>query len=276
MNPTVLVAGDAMLDQYWRGDIERISPEAPVPVVAVREYEQRKGAAANVAANLRAMGCEVREAYSPSFDYAPIEKIRVVARGQHIARVDIDRPQEAIDPADVAALVDGCDVVVFSDYGKGALVRLPECIAACRGRGARILVDPKGGDLSRYAGADLVKPNLSEMRALVGQWRDDFDLNNRLQGVMDALHVTYFLLTRGADGMSLFAHGAPPLHVTAHQREVFDVCGAGDTAIAACAAALARGFPIVRAVEVANRAAGLAVTRFGTAVVTAAEAFECA
>lgn len=268
----VLVAGDAMLDRYWFGDVSRISPEAPVPVVAVAREEEREGGAANVARNIEAMGPLVNKLYSASYAVDPVIKLRVIGRNQQMVRIDFDRPQAPIDPRAVAEQAAGCGIAVLSDYRKGALAGVREIIAACKAAGAVVLVDPKGHRCDAYRGADVIKPNLAEMHELVGSWDSEAELEDKAEGLRAAAGIGAVLLTRGPDGMTLF--DGTRTHIPAQAREVYDVSGAGDTAIAALAAALARGMDLHAAAWRANRAAGIAVGRFGTTVVEGHEVFK--
>lgn len=265
----VLVVGDAILDKYWFGDITRISPEAPVPVVAVTEQTESAGGAANVARNIEAMGVEVRTIYSESFASDPVVKLRVISRNQQTIRIDFDRPQKPIVPEAVERGAEGCEIVVLSDYGKGALEHAPAIIWRCKRAGKRVFVDPKSRDYGRYAGADVLKPNLGELQEMLGGWASEEELEHKVKRMQREAKIQAILLTRGAGGMTLFNGSVTQLGCNA--RQVFDVTGAGDTAIAAFAAAVARGKNFADAAYLANRAAGLAVGRFGTAVIPWAE-----
>lgn len=264
----ILVCGDAMVDRYWFGEVERISPEAPVPVVRMMRQEERPGAAANVARNCEAMGAQVDRLFSPSRER--VVKIRLIAKQQQVARIDFDEPQEPVSEALFKALLPKADVVVLSDYGKGALTEAESLIALAKGEGKTVLVDPKGVDYSRYRYADVVKPNLHEMRDLVGGWTSEESLEQKIADVRSDYNIWSVLLTRASAGMTLYAKGHVK-HIASQAREVFDVSGAGDTAIAALAVGMAKGLSLERAAHFANRAAGIAVGRFGTAVVTADE-----
>lgn len=295
----VLVIGDSMLDRYWEGSVERISPEAPVPVLRFGCEWQRAGGAANVALNLAALQGHVTLATLLGQDEAAAQlsglverggvrlravqcaqvpttqKIRTVCRRQQLLRIDI----EDAAPPDAAralctrakALLPTHPWVVFSDYGKGALGHCAELLSEARAHGCRTLVDPQGHDVERYQGAWLLKPNEAEARALAGPWADEQGFVHTMGALRARLRLRHLLVTRGERGMALFSEGRPPLHIATEAREVFDVSGAGDTALAALAAALAAGQPLDEAVRQANRAAGLAVGKFGTAVVSASE-----
>ncbi len=297
----ILVAGDVMLDRYWFGDVSRISPEAPVPVVRVERCEERLGGAANVARNLAALsaqptllgvvgmdeggnrllemvdrqrigGCLYRD---PAV--STVVKLRVIGRQQQLLRIDFERPpSEAILRDKLTrfhALLPQCDVAILSDYAKGALVNAPEMIAAARRAGKPLLVDPKGDDFSRYRGASVLTPNKAELRQIVGAWRNEDDLAARVRQLCADLEVEALLLTRSEEGMSLYRR-EEVMHFATQAREVYDVSGAGDTVIAALAAALGAGMSLPEAVTLANRAAGIVVGKLGTSVVTAEELFE--
>jgi len=296
----VVVAGDLMLDRYWFGDVSRISPEAPVPVVRVTHSEERLGGAANVAYNMAVLGARATlvgvlgddepaeriavlaadcgiDLHAARDPQVPTTiKLRVIGRNQQLLRVDfeqapgepmLERTREA-----VRAALPSCGVLVLSDYGKGALARIDALIALARGANRIVIVDPKGDDYTRYAGATILTPNRAELREVVGSWRDEADLRARAQALRESLDVNHLLLTRSEEGMTLFsADGA--LDVAAQAREVYDVSGAGDTVVAVLASMVAAGRPIDEAVRLANRAAGIVVGKLGTAAATPQELF---
>ncbi|MEZ5649386.1 MAG: D-glycero-beta-D-manno-heptose-7-phosphate kinase [Burkholderiaceae bacterium] len=297
----VLIVGDVMLDRYWFGDVERISPEAPVPVVRVQRTEMRLGGAANVALNVRSLGAGARLMGVVGRDEAGGEirqmldrhqidarltedpespttvKLRVIGRQQQLLRIDFEQPPAHATLAgklDAVRQALGDDsVLVLSDYGKGALLEVSEMIAAARDHRRTVIVDPKGDDYARYRGATVITPNRAELREVVGRWRDEDDLTRRAQALRAELDIDHLLLTRSEEGMSLY--GADGVwSVAAAAREVFDVSGAGDTVVAVMAAALAAGAPIREAVTLANRAGGIVVGKLGTATVSAEELFE--
>jgi D-beta-D-heptose 7-phosphate kinase / D-beta-D-heptose 1-phosphate adenosyltransferase len=264
----VLVVGDVMQDEYWTGSTERISPEAPVPVVLVQHTETRPGGAANVAANARALGADV----NLLGDFGPqIRKLRVMSRHQQLIRLDFEQPlvfdRKALLEAYRAALP-YADVVILSDYGKGTLVDVAEMIAMTD---KPVLVDPKGDQYSKYIGATMLTPNLSEFEAIVGKCRDDATVASVATGLMADMRLQALLVTRGERGMTLVQHGKPPLYLPAVAREVYDVTGAGDTVIAAMAVGLADGMGFADAARFANKAAGIKVGKLGTATVSRAE-----
>jgi rfaE bifunctional protein kinase chain/domain len=299
-NARVLVVGDVMLDRYWYGDATRISPEAPVPVVLWQREEVRPGGAANVARNCAALGARTRLLSVVGRDEAgaaiarllkregvaaslhrdrtirTTQKLRVVHRKHQLLRVDMESPPSkevlASKLAEFREALADCDVVLLSDYGKGGLAHIVTMIREARKAGRRVLVDPKGDDYVRYKGASVITPNLAELREVVGSWANEKDLAQRAQRLREALRLEALLLTRGEQGMTLFRRGRA-LNVKSQAREVSDVTGAGDTVIATLAVMLAAGEGMESAVRIANRAGGIKVGKFGTAVVTPAELF---
>lgn len=297
----ILVAGDVMLDRYWFGDVSRISPEAPVPVVHVTRNEDRIGGAGNVARNAAALGAQVTllsvagrdeagqalralleaESFTVQMhedpDYSTITKLRVIGRQQQLLRVDFEtQPGHEVLAAKLEAyaqLLADCDVVILSDYGKGGLTHVTRMIELARAANKPILVDPKGDDWARYTGATLITPNRSEFRDVAGSWKTEAELADKAAAVRASFQLDALLVTRSEEGMSLFdADGAH--HEATRAQEVFDVSGAGDTVIAAFAVALAAGASGIEAIRLANRAAGIVVGKFGTAVATADEVFK--
>jgi D-beta-D-heptose 7-phosphate kinase/D-beta-D-heptose 1-phosphate adenosyltransferase len=301
----VVVAGDLMLDVYVTGDVRRISPEAPVPVLDVSESSARPGGAANAALNVAALGGRpllvgvvgadadgdrllalLEEA---GLDVASVLrdpsrpttcKTRVVARSQQIVRLDreVRRPTaselEARLGAALAAAVRAADACVLSDYDKGVLAgRLPaQAIAAAAAAARPVVVDPKGRDFTRYAGATVVTPNTHELEVATGHSADgDGAVVEAGAALLAELGGAALLVTRGAAGMTLLRTGAAPRHLSTAAQRVYDVTGAGDTVVSALALALAAGLPLEQAMEIANRAAGVAVSKMGTAIVTADE-----
>lgn len=296
----VLVVGDVMLDRYWFGEVERISPEAPVPVLLVKREQERLGGAANVALNVKTLGGQVTllsmvgqdeparrltdllqaQGVTAVLGQDPrlqtIVKLRLIGRSQQLMRVDFEQEpdHEVLSQmlADFERELPRHDVVLFSDYGKGGLAHIPRMIEFARSVGKLVLVDPKGTDYSRYAGASVVTPNRAEMRQVVGAWQDEVDLHRKAEALRADLGLQALLLTRSEDGMSLFqAHSVE--HVKAQVREVADVTGAGDTVIATLALMLACGLSMAQAMEIANRAGGLVVSKFGTSTVSYEELF---
>jgi rfaE bifunctional protein kinase chain/domain len=296
----VLVVGDVMLDRYWFGDVSRISPEAPVPVVLIKSEDERLGGAANVAWNCKDLGARTRLLSvvgkdEPGAKLAKLLKqkgieaslhrdakldttlkLRVIGRRQQLLRIDFERPPSsevlASKLQEFKQALPECDVVILSDYGKGGLAHIAEMIRSARRAGRRVLVDPKGDDYARYKGASIITPNVAELREVVGRWQDEKDLRQRAQGLLRRLGLEALLLTRGEDGMTLFSKNKVTT-IKAEAREVFDVTGAGDTVIAAFAVMLAAGAGLEAAMRIANRAAGIVVGKLGTATATPAELF---
>jgi rfaE bifunctional protein kinase chain/domain len=287
-----LVVGDAMLDRYWFGPVDRISPEAPVPVMRVTRSEERLGGAGNVALNLATLGAQASLLSALGDDEAGLRfaellaeagiaalagpqpgqrttvKLRVIGRSQQLLRLDFEHPSEAgrlsvIQRAYADALTRH-DVVLVSDYGKGALADSQALIRLARGAERPVLVDPKGHDYQRYAGANVITPNKSELAEVIGRWSDEATLTQRAQSLRESLHIDALVLTRAEEGMTLF-DGEGQIDVPTVAREVFDVTGAGDTVIATLACMMAAGLPLRHALPIANRAGGLVVGRFGTA-----------
>ncbi len=297
----VLVVGDVMLDRYWFGDVERISPEAPVPVVRIYRTEERLGGAANVARNAAALGClagllavvgqdEAGRAFQRVLNASTIQphihtdpelattvKVRIVGRRQQMLRADFEsQPKNEVLHEHLGhfeSLLPRYDLIVLSDYGKGGLTHIERMIHSARAAGKPILVDPKGEDYTRYKGASILTPNRTELREVVGRWRSEQELADKAQALRKQLLLQAVLLTRSEEGMTLFTdEGA--LTVPAQAREVFDVSGAGDTVIAVLAVSMAAALPLHEAVEIANRAGGIVVGKLGTSTVTYDELFD--
>ncbi|MDE2120818.1 MAG: D-glycero-beta-D-manno-heptose-7-phosphate kinase [Betaproteobacteria bacterium] len=299
----VLVVGDVMLDRYWFSSVERISPEAPVPVALVQREQDRLGGAANVALNAATLGAQttllsvvgaddagrrlanllgdtpVRSALRQVPGLRTTMKLRVVSRQQQLIRMDFE---SAPDHEVLLDLMDRYeqelafhDVVLLSDYGKGGLGHVERMVQLARAQGRRVLIDPKGRDYSRYRGATLITPNRAEFVLAAGDFRDEAELEQRAQALRAELELEALLVTRADEGMSLFtAQGH--LHVPAQAKEVFDVSGAGDTVIATLAVMLGAGASLEEAVRTANRAAGIVVGKLGTASVSPAELWPAA
>ena len=296
----VLIVGDVMLDRYWFGEVNRISPEAPVPVVRIERREDRLGGAANVARNAAALGAatallgvvgtdEAGDMVEQLLAQAHIDsrlnrdaaistviKLRVIGRQQQLLRIDFEQP-----PSDAVlrdkltqfnVLAPHYDVIVLSDYAKGSLVNVRDMVATGSRLGKKVLVDPKGEDFSPYAGAYLLTPNKSELRRIVGAWTSEAQLTEKAQQLRTALRLEALLVTRSEEGMTLYT-AEEITHMPALAREVYDVSGAGDTVIATLAVMLAAGHSIAAAVAMANRAGGIVVGKLGTATVTPEELF---
>lgn len=296
----VLVVGDVMLDRYWFGDVERISPEAPVPVARISKSDERAGGAANVARNIAALGGQARllavigddepgrslekllqnDGVATSLHRDPeistTVKLRVLARQQQLLRIDFENEPsheilaEKLD--EFRALLAQTDVVILSDYGKGGLRHVTEMIRVAREAGKPVLVDPKGDDYARYRGATLLTPNRSEFRQVAGRWSDEAELTTKALDLRAKLDLDALMVTRSEEGMSLFA-ADQVVHQPTVAREVFDVSGAGDTVIGTLGLMLAAGLSLPEAMDWSNRAAGIVVAKLGTAVVHQDELF---
>jgi len=295
----ILVVGDVMLDRYWFGDVDRISPEAPVPVLKVERVEERPGGAANVARNIVALGAQATllsvigndEAGAclekllgehqnliallhSDDEFSTIIKLRAIARHQQLLRIDFETSpsHEVLHAAleDFRAQMPMADVVILSDYGKGGLTHIAEMISLAKAAGKPVLVDPKGDDYARYRGATMLTPNRSEFREVAGSWKSEEDLTMKAQKLRSELQLEALLITRSEEGMSLY-QANEVRHEPTQTREVFDVSGAGDTVIAALSVMLASGAALSDAMSIANRAAGIVVGKLGTAVVSREE-----
>ena len=292
--------GDAMLDRYWFGAVDRVSPEAPVPIVRVTREEERLGGAANVALNVKTLGAQatlltvvgddeparklrqlleqqgVTALLGSDSQLHTIVKLRVIGRSQQLIRIDFEnQPDHEVLAgmlSEYERVLPGFDAVLFSDYGKGGLTHIPRMIELARTAGKPVLVDPKGSDYARYRGATVVTPNRAELAQVVGAWGSEAQLHERAQALRHELGLDGLVLTRSEDGMSLF-DAAGHVQVPAQAREVFDVTGAGDTVIATLAAMLACGLPLREAMPIANRAGSIVVGKFGTASCTYQELF---
>ena len=289
-----------MIDRYWYGSVDRISPEAPVPVVRVTREEVRFGGAANVAGNVVSLGAQstlltvvgddeashtlealvAKSGIKPYFGRDPAlqttVKLRVIGRQQQLIRLDFENSPKseilATQTATFLKLLPEHDAVLFSDYGKGGLDHVHHMIDHARAAGKPVLIDPKGSDYSRYSGATVITPNRAELQQVVGNWGSEEELRSKARGLRDKLGLEALLLTRSEEGMTLYdAQGE--VSVAAQAREVFDVTGAGDTVIATLAALVGAGVPMREAMMHANRAGGIVVGKFGTATVSYAELF---
>ena len=296
----VLVVGDAMLDRYWYGAVDRISPEAPVPIMRVTREEERIGAAANVAYNVVTMGAQAslltvvgddaashklealvaKTGITPYFgrdaELQTTVKLRVIGRQQQLLRIDFENTPKtealASQTALFSQLLPDHDAILFSDYAKGGLAHVVDMIALARAAGKSVLIDPKGSDYTRYAGATVITPNKSELQVAIGGWKDEAELLIKAQNLRTQLKLEAVLLTRSDEGMTLFdAEGA--LHVSTQALEVFDVTGAGDTVIATLATLVAAGVTLRQAMPYANKAGGIVVGKFGTATASYEELF---
>lgn len=294
----VVVYGDSMLDRYWHGDADRISPEAPVPVVHVNQIISRPGGAANVALNCATLGCDVSLLgligqdpegeeletilvqhgiccrFQPSLEYKTATKLRIMGQNQQLLRVDFEKHCEDYDDT---TLVDAyqqelstASIVVLSDYAKGGLFNCQKLIEKARKVGVRVLVDPKSNDFGKYQGATLLTPNFKEFEAVVGPCADETELVVKARHLISTFNFEGILVTRGKSGMMLISR-EKTLNLPAHARDVYDVTGAGDTVIATMAASLAAGCDFAEATHIANVAAGIVVRRLGTSPISLSE-----
>jgi rfaE bifunctional protein kinase chain/domain len=289
---SILVVGDIMLDRYWYGEVARISPEAPVPVVHIHREENRLGGAANVALNAKTLGAKVTLLSMVGQDEAArrlramleksgiqaelgedpgmetIVKLRVIGRAQQMLRIDFEKEPDHELLAGMLerfeALLAAHDAVLFSDYGKGGLAHIPDMIALARAAGKPVLIDPKGSDWARYCGASVITPNRAELTQVIGAWRSEGELQHKAEALRQSLDLQALLVTRSEEGMTLFEAGRAS-SVPANARELADVTGAGDTVIATLALMVACGLDLAQAMAWANRAGGLVVAKFGTA-----------
>ena len=295
----ILVVGDLMLDQYSFGPTSRISPEAPVPVVRVTETEARAGGAANVAVNLSSLGAVttvagivgkdanatvlrellesqgVKTALAESNDRPTITKLRVLSRNQQLLRLDTEEVYAADDASMVAGVLQNelasNDICILSDYAKGTLGDVSALIAQCREQGMPVLVDPKDTDFTPYRGGTVLTPNLAEFEAVAGASDANDKLLSRAETLRNELELQALVVTLGERGMLVVAADTEAAILPARAREVYDVTGAGDTVIAALAAGVGAGLPILDAAGLANLAAGLVVGKIGVASVTPSE-----
>ena len=295
----LLVIGDVMLDRYWHGQASRVSPEAPVPVVKVGNREDRPGGAGNVALNMAALGSAVRLVgivgndetglellsrlnaagvycdFLQSADKPTITKLRVIGQHQQLIRLDFEQEFEAADiiglQGKVKSLIGDSQVMVLSDYGKGALQETANLIELGRSKDIPIIVDPKGTNFEKYRGATLLTPNLNEFEAVAGYSNNEEEFVNKGLRLVKDLNLEAILITRGEHGMTLIRPDSPELHLPARAQEVFDVTGAGDTVISVLAAAMAAGNGLADSTALANLAAGLVVGKLGTAAISGPE-----
>lgn len=296
---SVLVIGDLMLDRYWFGDTARISPEAPVPVINIKQIDERPGGACNVALNISALGSKttligitgtddaarilteqliaagVSHDMHCLADIPTITKLRVISRQQQLLRMDFEEKFPPFNPEKILAYyrqnLTEAKLVILSDYGKGTLACAPQLIQLAKDAGIPVLVDPKGSDFSIYRGADVITPNFKEFEAIVGVCHTEQEIVTKGQHLLQQYDINALLLTRGEQGMTLIRQGKEEFHLPAHAREVFDVTGAGDTVIAVLGSSIAAGAPLEQAVAIANLAASLVVSKLGAATVSVPE-----
>ncbi|MDH3355690.1 MAG: bifunctional D-glycero-beta-D-manno-heptose-7-phosphate kinase/D-glycero-beta-D-manno-heptose 1-phosphate adenylyltransferase HldE [Chromatiales bacterium] len=299
LSAQILVVGDLMLDRYWSGNTSRISPEAPVPVVHVNDIDERAGGAGNVALNIAALGAkasvvgltgndEAASSLKASLEHdniechfeqlsdsATITKLRVMSRHQQLIRLDFEDGFVGYDGAGLLEKFEKelqqAQVVVLSDYAKGALRDAPKMISMAKAVGKAVIVDPKGSDFSSYRGATLITPNFNEFEAVVGSCSNEDEIEHKGEVLRKELDLDALLITRSEQGMTLIQTEKDTIHIPTKARDVFDVTGAGDTVISALAVALAAGESFESATILSNLAAGVVVGKLGTATVTVPE-----
>lgn len=298
----VMVVGDVMLDRYWHGPTNRISPEAPVPVIKVEHTQERPGGAANVALNIAALGAKatliglvgddepanvlqkamksvhVKTDFVILENLSTITKLRVLSRNQQLLRLDFEDAFDNIDSMPMlekikAGLTENNkdQVVIFSDYNKGSLADIQTMIQLVKKSGAKVLIDPKGSDFEKYRGATLLTPNLSEFETVVGKCESDQTLIDRGLALLKKFDLGAILVTRSENGMTLIRDGVPAFHLVTKAKEVYDVTGAGDTVIGLLGASLAGGSSFENACILANTGAGIVVGKIGTSTVSTIE-----
>ncbi len=293
----ILVYGDVMLDQYWFGDTERISPEAPIPVVHVQGKRQCVGGAGNVALGAQALGATVRlfglcgddeagddlekllqqSAVASHLchlaDNPTTVKLRVMSHNQQLLRIDFEKKTSTDNELiqEVISHLDNAQVLIISDYAKGVVGDVSALIATAKQHGVAVLVDPKNMDFSVYKGATLITPNRKEFEAVVGVCHTNEERIKKARDLLEQFSFESILVTLGKEGMLFVQRIGEPLHLPAHKQEVFDVTGAGDTVIATLACAIAAGFEWHAAMVLSNVAAGLAVTKLGTSIISSEE-----
>lgn len=295
----VLVVGDIMLDRYWYGATNRISPEAPVPVVKINALEERPGGAANVAMNVTSLGSEAKLIGLTGIDepakilteqlqqqhvvcdfvalnsHPTITKLRVLSRNQQLIRLDFEEPFCDVDSLPLLQRIENAlpqaKVMVLSDYAKGVLSSVEAIIKMAQQANVPVLIDPKGTDFTRYRGATLLTPNMSEFEAVVGPCHSEEDIEVKGHQLIRDYDIKALLVTRSEKGMTLLQIGQPTYHLPTQAKEVFDVTGAGDTVIATLAASLAAGYTLEDSCFLANASAGVVVGKLGTSTVTQVE-----
>jgi D-beta-D-heptose 7-phosphate kinase/D-beta-D-heptose 1-phosphate adenosyltransferase len=298
-NSRLLVIGDVMMDRYWKGSVLRISPEAPVPIVKVEDEEVRVGGAGNVAINAAALGASISLLGLVGSDSAADQieqmlkknkihchlqrvngknsliKLRVISQNQQLIRLDFEDQFTELNSVDLLSNfvqnLDQVDVVVLSDYAKGTLYDPSKLIHIAREAGKIVIVDPKGNDFFKYRGASILTPNLAEFESIVGICESDTIIEKRGIELRDELELEAILITRSQKGMTLLERGQNPIHLPTRAKDVFDVTGAGDTVVATLGVAIASNIRLYEAVNLANSAAGIVVSKLGTSSVTISE-----
>ena len=292
----ILVAGDLMLDRYWNGTTQRISPEAPVPIVLINGFEERPGGAGNVARSITALGGRCSLAALLGEDEAAeqleallqqdnvslhcikdasaktVAKLRVLSRNQQLIRLDFEGEftKNSVNKLTSAVCdeIERHNVLILSDYKKGALKDIAEIINKANSMGTSIFVDPKGNDFSRYKNVTAITPNYSEFTAVVGEISNEQELLKKGQRLLNELNLNALIITRSEKGVTLIEKSGKTVNIQARAKEVFDVTGAGDTFISVLAASYAAGSSFEQAVNIANAAASVVVGKLGAATVS--------
>ncbi len=298
-NAKILVVGDVMIDKYWFGAADRISPEAPVPVVKIANEERRLGGAGNVALNFSSIGCNVtllglvgndegskfindqllfhkiNNQLVIDEDISTTTKLRVISKNFQLIRLDFETHKESYQLSKLDELakkfkliVNQFDIVIFSDYGKGSLKKIDQLITISKNFDKVTIIDPKQKNGTIYKGASILKPNYKEFELMVGTCKSEDDIDKKAFKLLDNLRLDALVITRGADGISLYQKSREPYKQRATSREVFDVTGAGDTVIAVLGAFLAKGINLRKTVNFANAAAGIVIGKIGTSYIT--------
>ena len=297
----ILVIGDLILDQYLFGKVERISPEAPVPILNIFKTEERLGGAANVALNCKTLGCnvEIVSVIGNDLDgqklinkleekniicfieknntYKTVKKTRLIGNYQQILRMDDEQIPPKITNKTFNNFLNRfkkSDVIIFSDYAKGVLNELPDLIQKVKDSNKICLIDPKGTDIRRFRGADILTPNYKEIEMLVGAYDNKKDFEKKIFRMMKENEIKNIVLTKGKDGITLFQlEKNLQFDIKGRSSEVYDVTGAGDTVISVLAVLLSINYSLKSACEVANRAGGIIVQKFGTSSIMFEEIF---
>ncbi|MEH8137125.1 bifunctional D-glycero-beta-D-manno-heptose-7-phosphate kinase/D-glycero-beta-D-manno-heptose 1-phosphate adenylyltransferase HldE [Gallibacterium anatis] len=295
----VLVLGDVMLDRYWFGATNRISPEAPVPVVKVQQNEERAGGAANVAMNIASLNVPIKLLGMTGQDEAAqalaklladqridcdfvrldshptITKLRILSRHQQLLRLDFEENFHDVQSDELLSrlqhYIAGYGALILSDYGKGTLSQVQQMIQIARQANVPVLIDPKGTDFERYRGATLLTPNMSEFEAVVGTCHSEQEIVDKGLALIKQFDLTALLVTRSEKGMTLIRPQQEAFHLPTQAQEVFDVTGAGDTVISVLGTAIADGRSLEEACYLANVAAGIVVGKLGTSTVSTVE-----
>ncbi|WMY96542.1 MAG: bifunctional D-glycero-beta-D-manno-heptose-7-phosphate kinase/D-glycero-beta-D-manno-heptose 1-phosphate adenylyltransferase HldE [Arsenophonus sp.] len=296
---TVLVVGDVMLDRYWYGSTNRISPEAPVPVIKVERKEERPGGAANVAMNIAALGANIHLIGLIGIDdaakilikklnaanvccdlitlssYPTITKLRILSYNQQLIRIDFEKNNNNDSMNFLLERIEKTlpyiKVLVLSDYGKGTLKNIEHIIALANKAKIPILIDPKGSNYKNYYGATLLTPNMTEFEEIVGMCSSKIEIERKGTELLYALNLQALLITRSEKGMTLLQRNKSPLHLSTQAKEVYDVTGAGDTVIGVLATALAVSLNFCQASILANISAGIVVGKLGTSTISSLE-----